>query len=242
MGQLQVKRPPRPRAQEGDGFVRERIRAEIPRRQQACLKPRVGRVGVRVETELLLSLGVALLARAMRRRPAEVPAVVFAEVPLAEIAGRIAGGAERFAHRHLGEWQTERVRRPEERKARGPLRRGGLDHELEAEARRGTAGEQRGPGGGTDRRGRVSLGETRARARETVEVRGVVPGIAAAAEIPPAEVIGEDEQHVGRHRRGRPEAGRAEYHGGDPRGHAETRAGKNAPRQAHERIRGLFRF
>jgi len=187
-----------------------------------------------MQAKLLLTFGVALLAWSVRRRPAEVTAVVFAEVPFAEIAGRIAGGAERFAHRHLGERQTERVRRPEERKACGPFRCGGLDHELETKARRGAAGEQRGPGSGTDRRGRVALRETRPLAGETVQMGRVVPRIAIAAEIPPAEVIGEDEQHVRRHRRRRPERDCDEHEEGDPSDRADTHAGKKSARHGHQ--------
>ena len=193
----QEERPIPPRAQEGDRLGRQLVLAVLPDRERLLPHPRAARIGVGMEAELGVALREALLPRPVRRGPAEVAAVVRADVPLAEIARGVARRRQDLRERHLRKRQVERVRRHPQRQPGRRARGGGLGDEFEPEPRWGTAGQQGDAGGRADRGRGVGLGETRALPREPVKVRRVVPRAARAAEIAPAEVVREDDEHVG---------------------------------------------
>jgi len=74
----------------------------------------------------------------------------------------------------------------------------GVDPVGDADARRVAARQDAGAGGGADGAGGVGLGEPHALRGQSVEGRGFVEVAAGAAEIPPAEVIDQNEENVGR--------------------------------------------
>ena len=60
------------------------------------------------------------------------------------------------------------------------------------------AGEYAGAGGGAERAGGVGLGEADAAGGEFIDVGGFAEGAAVDGGVAPAEVVGEDEDDVGR--------------------------------------------
>jgi hypothetical protein len=115
-----------------------------------------------------------------------------AEVPFADHARGVAPGAERLREEHLADREGQRV---------GRRRAVGGRIAEQPVARRIAAGEQRGPCRGTIRRRCVELREACALRRESIEGGGAVLRVPVAAEVTPAEVVGEDENEIGRGRR-----------------------------------------
>ena len=135
--------------------------------------------------------------RLLRRPPAEVP--------LADVAGRVAGPAHEVAEGPF-------VRRQPD------LDVAARRVELVAVALGVAAGHQPRPRRAAHRGRDVGGGEPHAVAGEPVEPRRPHDGAAVAAEIAPAEVVGDDENHVGPRRRlggGDAGGGQEEDEGGD---------------------------
>ena len=136
-----------------------------------------------------------------------------AEVPLADVARRVAGPAHEVAEGPL-------VRRqPDLDVAAGRV-------ELVAVALRVAPGHQPRPRRAAHRGGDVGGGEPDALGRELVEPGRPHDGTAVAAEVAPAEVVGDDQDHVGPRRRlgGGDAGGQDEDDGGDHASEAEHAA------------------
>ena len=117
-----------------------------------------------------------------------------AEVPLADECGGVAGLPERRGEGDFVERELLLEARPGERLVRpvGPARKPVGD----AEPGRRLAGEQRRAGRRADGGGGVGVGEAQAGFRHRVERGGAVVLAAVAAEVGPAEVVGEDDDDV----------------------------------------------
>ncbi|MEN9633397.1 MAG: hypothetical protein RL077_1801 [Verrucomicrobiota bacterium] len=115
---------------------------------------------------------------------------VVAEMPFADVRGGVAGGAKRACDvGHAG-------LQPVAHAARGVRRLGGIVA-VDAVARRNLPGEKTAAAGRADGSGDIKLGEQRAIGGEPVEVGRLGEGVTVAAQIAPAEIVGEDEEDVG---------------------------------------------
>ena len=112
-----------------------------------------------------------------------------AEMPFAEVTGRVAGGLQGAAQGGRGRVQP--LRQPAAGVI-GPVAQVGSD----PPTLRVLAGEQGATRRRADRRVHVELGERQPLRREAVDVRGLGLGVAEAGEVAPAQVIDEHEQDV----------------------------------------------
>ena len=204
----------------------------------------VGQAGVTVGGEVLFPAVGAALVDATK---VVIKALIFgpptrgAEVPFAGEERGIAGGFQGFGERGRVEGEAVGVVGGEERGVafpRGGLR--GADVVGDAGALGPLAGEDAGARGGADGAGGVGIGEARALAGEAVEVRSLVERAAVAAEVLAAEVVGEEEDDVGRALRG---CGGGRGCGGKGEGEEEgKREGEKEGKEAgvgHEEIKFL---
>ena len=149
-------------------------------------KDRVGRIFCRVEEVVLASEEATKLTESPA---AGMEGRGVAEVRLAEPAGGVARGLEAVAERSLRHGQPDRGRRAA----------GGAGVELVPEPLLVAAREQARPRGAAVRPADIAAGEPYAVGCEGIDVgRGDVAGVALAAELAVAEVVGEDHEHVWR--------------------------------------------
>ena len=132
----------------------------------------------------------------------QVVAAIGAVVPLSDESGGVAGVAEVVTEGPFGQID--------------PVEPAVARHVDRARAVVVAPREVAGAGRGAERRGRIVIGEAHAPFRQRIERRRVHDRIAIAAEVAPAEIVGEDEEDVraGFRRRG----------GATGRGHAEAHA------------------
>ena len=137
---------------------------------------------------------------------------VHAEVPLADVAGGVAGFFHLFRHSDGIERQGHGGLRVNDALEGAPVAGdvgGDADTGLILSGLNGAAG------GGADGSGGVSVGEAHSLAGELVEARRIDEVVAVTAEVAPAHVIDKDEDDVGLRRmhRGADQAGEGEDHG-----------------------------
>jgi len=108
------------------------------------------------------------------------------EVPLADQRGLVARAAQQRRDRRMSVRDPDLRRSPAERLL-----------ETHAQALRITARDERAARGRADRCGCVVARELEPLSREPVEYRRLVVGAAIAAQVAVAEVVGQDEHHVG---------------------------------------------
>ena len=231
-GKHERERPPgrRGSAHERRRLVGEHV-AQVPavvRLHPARLGPAVRGGGAPLELPALEVVGTVGEADEVVESAAvgEMVVAVGAVMPLADVGGGVARGAEVVADRAFG--------------AVEPIDAAVARHVDRPGAVAIAAGEDRGPGGGAERRRRITGREPHALPREPIDRGRVDVGIALAAEVAEADVVGEDENYVcvARTRlgggRGGQKAGAecaAGRDGGDGRNHddgAQTEAGCRA--------------
>ena len=116
------------------------------------------------------------------------------EVPLSHVAGGITLGAEELGEGDFARAQVHLAALGDPREHAVPVR--------------GAAGEDGRAGGTADGTRGVALSEPGSLPRERVEVGGLDHRMAVDAEISPAEIVGEEDDDVGRaRRRGAKESG-----------------------------------
>src|SRR5205085_10959663 len=115
------------------------------------------------------------------------PEAAAAEVPLAEVAGRVPGVAQPLGERDDLQRQLQGAGRLGELLERPPV---AGDVRGQAEARLVLAGEDGRPRRRADGAGSVGVGEADALAGEGVDARRLVEAVAVAGEVGPAEVVG----------------------------------------------------
>ena len=128
-----------------------------------------------------------------------------AEVPFADAGGDVAGRLQRFRDRDFFQRQLLRVRGIQ--KFRGG-RAAAVQPDGEIQPGRILARMDTCPRRRTDAAGRIRVGEPHALPGQPIQVGSPVDAIAVAAQIGPAQVVGEDEDDVRRRGRGLP-GGRA---------------------------------
>ena len=114
----------------------------------------------------------------------------------AEETGSEIPGCEQLCQRRLCERQIQRVRWREQRMRRGRFVARVLGHKLEPESRGRFTGEDGRTRCRADRRRRIGIGETHPFARQSVEVRRLVPRAPVAMQIAPGQIVSEDKDDV----------------------------------------------
>ena len=117
-----------------------------------------------------------------------------AEVPFSEECRFVAAGLQRLGERGFLEWQEGLDFQAPEPLFRLVLAAGQPIRDAQAGWR--FASQDAGAAGGADRCSGVGIGEAHAFLRQSVEVRRLVKGAPVAAEVRPAEVVGDDENDV----------------------------------------------
>ncbi len=157
----------------------------------------VGRIALAVEVAVpeAESLVVPELVEALAGRTVRGVGAL-AEVPLADARGGVAGVAEHLRDRAERGIEIGVVRRGDEPSALRSSAHRVLDG-VHAVPGRPESGHEARPGRRAVRGRGVRLIEDHAPGREPIEIRGPVHGRPGAAEVLPAEVVDQDEDHVG---------------------------------------------
>ena len=164
----------------------------------------VAQVGIAVRREVVVAAPrTAVLPAALVLVKALVlrPKALRSHVPLASEERGVPALPERFGHGDLFERHPVRVAGRQQHGVAVPLFRlvapARADVVGDAQANRVLAGHNAGAGRGADRTGGVGLGEAGAGLRQPVDVGRFVELAAVAAEVTPAEIVGQEEDDVG---------------------------------------------
>ena len=115
------------------------------------------------------------------------------QVPLPEVAGPVANPLQRLGQGGFLEGKLVHVLGWQKLPSLAPP-----DPVGDVQAGRVPTGEEAGPGGGADGAGRVGLGEPHPRRGQSVDMGRQVEGTPIGAQVPPSQVVDEEEDEVRR--------------------------------------------